>query len=83
MVRLLLIAAIVAVGWYLYRQMNLPDGSRGGGTGGVPPAPPQTAVAKCLECGVHAPESSGVRYQNMFFCCPDHLQSYLRKQGQS
>lgn len=79
MIRLLLIAAIVAVGWYLYRQWSQPAGPR---SDGVPPAPPQTAIARCQECGVHAPENSGVRYQDKFFCCPDHLQSWLKKQGQ-
>ncbi len=80
MSRLLLLVAIVAVGWYLYRQWNLPDAGRGSTPGGSPP-PPQP-VSRCLECGVHVPENNGVRYQNMFFCCPEHMNSWLRKQGQ-
>lgn len=83
MSRLLLLAAIVAVGWYLYRQWNLPAGGQGGAPGTPPQAPPPQNVTRCLECGIHVPESNGVRYQNMFFCCPEHMNSWLRKQGQS
>lgn len=78
-VRLLLIAAIVAVGWYLYRQWTRPGSSQEGV--GTPPAEPP-AMAKCEECGVHVPASGGVRYQDHFFCTPQHLQDWVRRQGQ-
>ncbi|MFZ5722050.1 MAG: PP0621 family protein [Pseudomonadota bacterium] len=81
MIRLLLIAAIVGVGWYLYRQWSR-SGSTPAGTAGSPPAQPQTAIAKCEECGIHAPENTGVRYQDHFFCTPDHLQAWMRRQDQ-
>lgn len=77
MIRLLLIVAIVAVGWYLYRRLIA-----GPGTTGQPPAAPGGGkIAKCDECGVHAPEQDGVQYQTRFFCCPEHLQSWLKKNG--
>lgn len=80
MARLLLILAIAAVGWYLYRRL------KAGGPPATPGQPPagqkQPAMLRCAECGVHAPEGSGVRYQSQFFCSPDHLAEYLRKHGQ-
>lgn len=75
--RLLLILAIAAVGWYLYRRLTMgapPPAST------PPPAPPG-AMLRCAECGVHAPEASGVRYQTLFFCSPEHLSEYVRKHG--
>lgn len=80
--RLLLIAAIVAVGWYLYRRLVIRPGSAN------PPATPpvatgEDAVTRCAQCGVHVPDKSGVRYQTLFFCSPEHLNEHLRQQGKS
>lgn len=80
MVRLLLLIAIAAVAWYLYRRIVVAPKI-------PPPTPPPEAgpdpVTRCEECGVHVPEKNGVRFQDKFFCSPDHLNSYLRKNGQS
>lgn len=77
MPRLLLLIAIVAVAWYLYRRL------RGSGRTPPPPAPqqPPAAMSACAECGVHAPEQEGVRYQTLFFCSPAHLEAYLKRRG--
>ena len=76
MARLLLLIAIVATGWYLYRL------AAGRGTPAAPPpVAPAPAMNRCAECGVHAPEGDGVRYQTLFFCCPQHLDDYVKRQG--
>lgn len=82
-VRLLLIAGIVAVGWYLFRQWTRPASTQKDAdkSPGQPPEPSPTMVC-CEECGVHAPANNGVRYQDRFFCTPQHLQDWLRRQGQ-
>lgn len=74
--RLLLFVAIAAVAWYLFRRLANPPAA-----GGSQPQPPQAPVTRCAECGVHAPENTGVRHQNLFFCSTAHLNDYVRKQG--
>jgi uncharacterized protein len=81
MVRLLLIAAIAAVAWYLYRRIVV----KPSGTKATPPTPAangQDTMTRCEHCNIHVPEKSGVRYQELFFCSPEHLNEHLRKQGQ-
>lgn len=78
-VRLLLTIAIVVVGWYLYRQWTRPA-TPGNGDGVAPGRAPM--VNKCEECEVHVPASGGVHYQGHFFCTPQHLQDWLRRNGQ-
>ena len=78
MIRLLLIVAIVAVGWYLYRRL-IAGPTRPGEQ--PPAAPPAGKIAPCEECGVHAPENDGVQFHGKFFCSPEHLQSWLKKNG--
>ena len=80
MARILLLIAIVAVAWYLYRRLTARPG---GGTPSTPTAANPDAVTRCEECGVHVPEKNGVRYQERFFCSPEHLNEYRRKNGQS
>ncbi|MFZ5697300.1 MAG: PP0621 family protein [Pseudomonadota bacterium] len=80
MSRLLLLVAIAAVAWYLFRRLRNPPGQA------KPPAGPQSGsaqspITRCTECGVHTPESNGVHYQDLFFCCPEHLNDYVRKRG--
>lgn len=77
-VRLLLIAAIIGVVWYLFRRLSPTTKAQ---QQAPPPtsANPQAAMDRCLECGVHAPEDSGVRYQQAFFCCPEHMNKHIKK----
>jgi len=79
MARIFLLIAIAAVGWYLYRRLVVRPGNAN------PPAPPAApgadTVTRCAHCGVHVPDKSGVHYQSLFFCSPDHLNEYLRQQG--
>ncbi|MFZ5757699.1 MAG: PP0621 family protein [Pseudomonadota bacterium] len=72
LVRLLLLAAVAAVAWYLYRRLTARPA-------GQPPAAPQARISPCAECGVHAPENTGVHFRDHFFCSPEHLQSWLKK----
>lgn len=80
-VRLLLLVAIAAVAWYLYRRVVA--GRRPPEAPGTPPTATGDAITRCDECGIHVPERNGVRYQTHFFCTPEHLSEYLRKHGQS
>lgn len=79
--RLLLFVAFAAVGWYLFRRIGQ---ASAGAPGNPPPRGTGTAPAmlRCAECGVHAPEDTGVRYQGNFYCCPEHMNDHLRKLGQ-
>jgi uncharacterized protein len=76
-VRLLLIAAIVWVAWMLYRRLNPARPPAGDQQGSQAPANEQ--MARCEQCGVHAPESTGVRYQNLFFCSAAHFEDWRRQ----
>ena len=88
MIRLVLLIAIGVVGWILYRRLVAP---RSGTPGSAPPAqppaqppvqPPASAVRPCAECGVHVPDTDAVRWQGLQFCSPDHLNAWLRRNGQ-
>lgn len=77
-VRLLLIAAIIWVAWMLYRRLNP---ARPPAQGQANQAPTNEQMARCAQCGVHAPESTGVRYQNLFFCSAAHFEDWRRQNG--
>lgn len=79
--RLLLILAIAGVAYYLYRRLTAGNQNSGNDSQAATRTTDAPAVKRCAECGVHAPEEGGVRYQNLFFCTPEHLQAYLRKGG--
>lgn len=79
--RLLLILAIAGVAYYLFRRLTAGNRTSGGDGPAATRAADAPSVKRCAECGVHAPEESGVKYQNLFFCSPEHLQAYLRKGG--
>lgn len=81
LLRLLLLVAIAIAGYVLFRRLLGRGQARGDQPPSSPPAPDVAPVTRCARCGVHAPESGGVRYQNLFFCSPDHLQAYLKKGG--
>lgn len=81
MSRLLLLVAIAAVAWYLFRRLRNPPPGQANPPAGPQSGPAQSPITRCTECGVHAPESNGVHYQNLFFCCPEHLNDYVRKRG--
>lgn len=80
--RLLLFVLVAAVAWYVFRRLGNPPPA-----GNPPPPagqPPATAhMSMCAECGAHAPDNTGVRYQNLFFCSPEHLNAWLARNGKS
>lgn len=66
--RNLLIFLLVLGGiWWLRRALKK---ARGGGRP-KPVAGPERMLA-CAHCGVHVPESEGVRDDRHFFCCAAH-----------
>lgn len=82
--RLLLLVTLVAIGWFVFRRLGRPPANVGGGPGrpaGGQQPPAQAHVSLCAECGVHAPDNTGIRYQNLFFCSPEHLNAWLARQG--
>lgn len=79
MFRLLLIAAIIAAAWYLYRRIAVGKNIGTDNPSAPPAAPGQDIIRRCDQCGIHVPEVTGVRYQALFFCCPEHLNEHLRK----
>ncbi len=66
--RLLIIALIVGIGFYLYRRLTIkPPAPK--------PKPPQarpTQAVKCELCGLHVPEHEAIRRDNHSYCCQDH-----------
>lgn len=78
---LLLLLALVGI-WWVRRALNRPGG-------GDTPAGKQTAergkgvperMVACDHCGVHVPESEGVRDGDRFFCCEEHRRQGTQRQ---
>ncbi|WP_076603193.1 PP0621 family protein [Aromatoleum tolulyticum] len=69
--RNLLLFVLVLVGiWWVRRALNRPrdgNGSAGERRKGVP-----ERMLGCDHCGVHVPESEGIRDGDRFFCCEEH-----------
>lgn len=80
---LLLFVLIVFAIWWVRRALRKP-----GDGGGKPSAPggrdarkldgPEPMLA-CAHCGVHVPESEGVRSSDEFFCCDEHRRLGVRR----
>ncbi|AYH45484.1 PP0621 family protein [Azoarcus sp. DN11] len=73
--RNLLLFVLVLIGiWWVRRALNRPsDGgdTAGGGRGAGRGNSPERMVG-CDHCGIHVPESEGVRDGDRFFCCEEH-----------
>jgi uncharacterized protein len=79
---LLFILILVAV-WWVRRALRKPgdgDGARSpqGGRNAPTPDEPEPVIA-CAYCGVHVPESEGVRSGDDFFCCNEHRRLGVRR----
>jgi len=70
---LIFILVLVAI-WWVRRALSKPGGgdarSAGGRRAGQKNAP--EPMLACDQCGVHVPESEGVRDGDGFFCCEEH-----------
>lgn len=42
---------------------------------------PEEKISKCETCGLHIPETSGIWYQEKFFCSNDHKVSFIEAQS--
>lgn len=70
--RTLMIAAMAALAYYLYRRWKEAQATR-------PPKPAQPYVMKqCAHCGLHLPEKEANSHNQLYFCSEEHKQFYLR-----
>lgn len=72
---LLFLILLLIVAWWVQRALKAPRRKRGGVTGKRP-----ERMLACDHCGVHIPESEGVRGEDGFFCCDEHRQLGIRRQ---
>ncbi|MDR1461745.1 MAG: hypothetical protein LBI68_01195 [Azoarcus sp.] len=81
----------ILFGW---RGKSAQGGAAGGGRQpegprfrfGRAPAPQIRATERilaCSVCGVHVPESEGVRTAEAFFCCEEHRRAYEKNKAQA
>ncbi len=40
-------------------------------------------ISKCKTCGLHVPQSSGLEYQDKFFCSEAHKLAYIENQKEN
>lgn len=64
--RLLIIALIIGLGFYLYRRLTARPAPQ------KPPKVHSTQAVKCELCGLHIPENEAIRRDNHLYCCQDH-----------
>ncbi|MDX5363663.1 MAG: hypothetical protein LPJ91_05855 [Pseudazoarcus pumilus] len=72
---LAILILVLIVGWWASRALERPKRR----PGAAPKKPGPERMLACAHCGVHIPESEGVRSEAGFFCCDDHRR--LGKQG--
>ncbi|MCG8316137.1 MAG: hypothetical protein MI976_23240 [Pseudomonadales bacterium] len=74
-VRLILLVAIAALGYSLYKKLQQKTNQE------KPAAKPEDktlAMKRCAKCGVHLPVNESIQYQTLHFCCDDHKKAYLQ-----
>lgn len=80
---LLIFVLVLIVIWWVRRALARPrgDGTDGGARGrhepGARAITPERMV-ECAHCGVHIPESEGVREGGHFFCSDEHRRLGVR-----
>lgn len=82
---LLIFILVLIVIWWVRRALHrLQQGSPRGAArtrarDDADPAQPESMRA-CAHCGLHVPESEGVREGDAFFCCDEHRRLGVRRQ---
>lgn len=71
--RTILIAAIAAAVYYLYKRWSNPPAPSS-----HPPSGAQ-AMRKCAHCGLHLPEKEAISINQLYFCSEDHQKRYLQE----
>lgn len=72
MVRLLLLILLVVAAWLIYQGIVGRSKSRRAGDDEI--VSRQEQIRACALCGLHVPESEGVRAGDRFYCCEAHRQ---------
>lgn len=68
MARLLILIALCAAAWWLWRSFTRPKKPS-------PPASPQAQpMVRCAHCGVHVPQSEALAHDNRWYCSRAHLE---------
>ena len=76
MLKLLLFVLVLFAVYWVPRLLRQKNSAR---QGGAPPRGRPAADAErmlpCARCGLHVPESDGVRRDEAFYCCEEHARS--------
>ena len=68
--RLVILVALVLVGWYLFRKLTAPSQKPADNTRSRGDYQPMVA---CQRCGVHVPADQALNRGDASYCCRDHL----------
>ncbi|MBK9085872.1 MAG: hypothetical protein IPL80_11420 [Sterolibacteriaceae bacterium] len=68
--RLLILILLVVAAWYFFKYVAGPSKGRRSDRGDAVPA--QEQMLACGYCGLHVPESEGIRIGDAFYCCEAH-----------
>lgn len=81
LIRLLILAALMYVGWLLVKRLlRASGGGPVGGGGRRADAPPRSErMVKCQQCGVHVPEGEAFLHRHLTFCSQEHQRQYLER----
>jgi uncharacterized protein len=77
---LLIFILVLIVIWWVRRALQRPRTGRGrGGAAGQGRRQTPERMLACDHCGVHVPESEGVRQAGGFFCSEEHRRLGARR----
>ncbi|MDN5862627.1 MAG: hypothetical protein L0H19_04175 [Salinisphaera sp.] len=68
LLRLILLAALIAVGWYAYRRYLRSPARRE-----QIDKPVYQPMVACRRCGVHLPTEQALIWRGAAYCCREHL----------
>jgi len=68
MARLLILLALFALAWWLWRSFTRPKKVR------PPAAPKAQPMVRCAHCGVHVPQAEALAHDNRWYCSRAHLE---------